>query len=219
VYFVTARHVLIDLQTHQPIAQQVELRSFSPDPSDKGQNILQVNLAQLQQAGALKIHPSADVAAFKVGSLSGDPKASQTLTFSSGVTQIKAASGIVGAPEETFQLFADVKISNDVYIFGYPDSLGLEQVPQLARDKPLLRSGIVAGTNPEKKTIVIDCPVFPGNSGGPVVEKDGFNLNNRRCHRICAIRQFKAAASTPLSHRCELRLFNRRPNGFRYRIA
>ena len=182
---------------------------------------MQVNLAQLQQAGALKIHPSADVAAFKVGSLSGDPKASQTLTFSSGVTQIKAASGIVGAPEETFQLFADVKISNDVYIFGYPESLGLEQLPQLARDKPLLRSGIVAGTNHEENMIHYPrLPVFPGNSGGPVVENWLQLKNNRRCHRICAIRQFKAAASTPLSAVVRTRaLFNRRPNGFRYRIA
>jgi hypothetical protein len=36
--------------------------------------------------------------------------------------------------------------------------------------RPLLRKGIVAGLNPAKKSIVVDCPSYPGNSGGPVLQ-------------------------------------------------
>jgi len=37
----------------------------------------------------------------------------------------------------------------------------------------------VAGTNPQKRSIVLDCPSYPGNSGGPVVEldKEGFQTH------------------------------------------
>ena len=40
---------------------------------------------------------------------------------------------------------------------------------------PLLRRGIVAGKNQAAQTIIVDCPAYYGNSGGPVchVELDG----------------------------------------------
>lgn len=57
-------------------------------------------------------------------------------------------------------------------VFGYPTSLGLQQFPQLDPMRPLLRKGIVAGTNPASRFLVLDCPVYFGNSGGPVLEVD-----------------------------------------------
>jgi S1-C subfamily serine protease len=57
-------------------------------------------------------------------------------------------------------------------VFGYPTSLGLQQSPQLDPLRPLLRKGIVAGTNPATRFLVLDCPVYFGNSGGPVLELD-----------------------------------------------
>ena len=53
---------------------------------------------------------------------------------------------------------------------GYPRSIGLEYSPQFDYDQPLLRNGIVAGTYPERGTIILDGPVYYGNSGGPVVD-------------------------------------------------
>jgi hypothetical protein len=66
--------------------------------------------------------------------------------------------------------FDEVLVSNAVYVFGYPKSLGLPHIPQLDYARPLLRSGIVAGKNEARRAIIIDCLVYPGNSGGPVVE-------------------------------------------------
>ena len=60
-------------------------------------------------------------------------------------------------------------MSNDIFIFGYPNSLG--EKGQLDRSRPLLRKGIVAGKNDLNKSIIIDCPVYQGNSGGLVVER------------------------------------------------
>jgi hypothetical protein len=66
--------------------------------------------------------------------------------------------------------FADVLISNDVYIFGYPSSVG--HSGQLDHTRPLLRKGIVAGKNEAKNTIILDCPVHQGNSGGLALQID-----------------------------------------------
>ena len=70
----------------------------------------------------------------------------------------------------------EVLIANDVYILGFPSSVGLKNMPQLDYKTPLVRKGIVAGKNKSLNTIILDCEVYPGNSGGPVieVEKDGF---------------------------------------------
>jgi hypothetical protein len=53
-----------------------------------------------------------------------------------------------------------------VFIYGYPAALGAEFLT-----RPLLRSGIVAWVNPKdpvQDRILIDAPIFGGNSGGPV---------------------------------------------------
>jgi hypothetical protein len=51
-----------------------------------------------------------------------------------------------------------------------PASIGFEQAPQIDYNTRLLRKGIIAGTNGANKTIVLDCMVFHGNGGGPVLE-------------------------------------------------
>jgi hypothetical protein len=79
-------------------------------------------------------------------------------------------SGYVTAGTHSVKRFADVLVSNEVIVFGYPSSLGVTNIPQLDYFRPLLRKGIVAGTNEALKSLVLDCAVYPGNSGGPVVE-------------------------------------------------
>jgi hypothetical protein len=64
-----------------------------------------------------------------------------------------------------------VNIGSEVYIFGYPTSLGIKKSIQYDFQRPLLSSGIVAGKYSEEKTFIIDCPSYPGNSGGPVIVK------------------------------------------------
>jgi len=63
----------------------------------------------------------------------------------------------------------DVFIGNDVYVFGYHTSIGLKRLLQFDYTKPLVRKGIVSGIYLQKGNIIIDCPVFNGNSGGPVI--------------------------------------------------
>jgi hypothetical protein len=68
--------------------------------------------------------------------------------------------------------FDQVLIGNDVIMYGYPTSLGLANILQLNPDRPLLRKGIVAGKNLQQHTLILDCPIYQGNSGGPIFEID-----------------------------------------------
>ena len=88
-----------------------------------------------------------------------------------GVQDIKVAqSGFLLVGIETVQKLEDVLTGNDVYVLGYPSSIGIQQAPQIDYSAPLLRKGIVAGINRSSGTIVLDCLVFQGNSGGPVLQ-------------------------------------------------
>jgi hypothetical protein len=88
-----------------------------------------------------------------------------------GVQPISVApTGFLSVNINNVQKLEDVLTANDVYVLGYPSSIGIQQVPQIDYTTPLLRKGIVAGINRSSRTIVLDCLMFQGNSGGPVLQ-------------------------------------------------
>lgn len=100
----------------------------------------------------------------------GEKGKNMSAKFLSGVTAGSVdRPHLVGLTQENTTSFDKVGISNDVILFGYPTSLGNKL--QLDPALPLLRRGMVAGKT-EDRRIVIDCPVYFGNSGGLVVEVD-----------------------------------------------
>lgn len=205
VYLVTAKHVLFDAQTQRLIDPHALLRSYSKDLSDQTPNLFSVDLASLQAAGDVKLHPTQDVVVVKLFDVVAVPPqaapssqqvapappqiqtgSAQSLTVSRTVhsrpgVQILsiAASGIAGADPKIVKRFDQVLVGNEAMVFGYPNSLGLQQLPQLDPNRPLLRKGIVAGTNAARKSIILDCPVYFGNSGGIVlqIERGAFQTN------------------------------------------
>jgi Trypsin-like peptidase domain len=178
VYLVTAKHVLFDLATQKLLDVTADLISYSKDPADPTRNLLTLDLSALQNDGNVRPHPSEDVAVVKVftlGSMTTGPGGAQTGPISSvhGVTEKERSNGgVLSVGADTVRPFDQVLTGNDVMVFGYPTSLGLQQLPKLDVQRPLLRKGIVAGTNRGKRSIILDCPSYFGNSGGPVLEVD-----------------------------------------------
>ena len=169
MFLVTAKHVLFDLASNQLHSPMLTLISYSKDLADSTKNIVTVNLMTLQGRNALRASNTQDVVAVEVFA---ETSASSASPIEGVVVTSVAKSGFLTVNRKNVKTFDQVLTGNDVMVFGYPTSLGLQQFPQLDPLRPLLRKGIVAGTNPAARTLVLDCPVYFGNSGGPVLEMD-----------------------------------------------
>jgi hypothetical protein len=168
-YFLTAKHVLLN-DTGGITYPLLTITSNAPAGHGFQPQILEINLDRARKAGELRAHKTHDVAIVRIG----------FDTLVAGVRQIRFLQHITRrtAPDITMMvasavtLFDSVIISNDAFVLGYPAAIGVPAIPQLDYSQPLIRRGIVAGKNFSKRTLIIDCPTYPGNSGGPVFEVD-----------------------------------------------
>ncbi len=193
VYFVTARHVLFNQDKDNKIkflikSNTVTLLSYSNNLNIYQKIRISLDLSILENKGNLFFSQTSDVVVIRVfeGELA-------SLHPAPGVTVLETPTdghGILGVDLGSIKKYVDVVESNEVFIFGYPTSLGLKSIPQIEYDKPLLRGGIVAGKNDIQKTIILDCPVYPGNSGGPVIEVELIDLTTKRYQVIGVVSEF-----------------------------
>lgn len=191
-FFVTARHVLFKEKSDELLDFDAEILSYPRNPIEKGTNKFTLDLRALKQNGALKRNLDHDVAVIMIGT---DDKTGQRMMVPAKGVSIRqlAESGVLSVVEASIKRFSEVLTANQVFIFGYPTSLGLETIPQIDYLRPLLRVGIVAGTNDHSKTIILDCPAYGGNSGGPVLEVEQGQSGARKFRPIGLVSQFVPA--------------------------
>jgi len=199
-YFVTARHILfkkdkiksnLKLQGAKALLLSYPQGKENPDPI-----FIELELRKLYREGHVRPHRTTDVVVVKIGEFETKAEGLQkSLRFSKGVVQ-KGAEGantegtILGANPTVIRPYKDVSIGNDVFIFGYPVSLGMKNYPQIDYARPLLRRGAIAGKNEAKKTIILDCPTVYGNSGGPVIEVEKISLTQTKFWVIGVVSEF-----------------------------
>jgi Trypsin-like peptidase domain len=179
IFLVTASHVLYDQKSFSPHSPQVEITSYPKAELGHEKNVFLLDLVATERAGEIQSDFVRDITVLRIGARDTQighlciPPALNIVEISS--------EGLTGIGIEGVKMYCDVLIANDVFIFGYPVSLGLPNIPQIDYSRPLLRSGIVAGKNDSITSIVLDCPAYPGNSGGPVleVEQDEFQYKYR----------------------------------------
>ena len=192
VFLVTAKHVLFVRATGALAGATCSLVSYPKDPAETSKNELAADLQRLSADGNLRPHAVADVAVLRIGSVDGG-----RVTFIAGITAVTTApSGILGVSGENIKTFSDVMVANEVFIFGYPVSLGLKNIPQIDFARPLLRKGIVAGKNDMLRTLVLDCPVYWGNSGGPVLEVETVDMTTKRFKIVGGVSEFVPLVET-----------------------
>jgi S1-C subfamily serine protease len=188
VYLVTAKHVLFDPNTGKILDTSFDLLSYSKDLSDPTPNSFTVDTAVLGLDNIIR-HPSEDIAIMKVASLDDD-KLHMSHPLPGIAVHTSAKAGVVGVGLDTIRKFNDVLIGNEAIIMGYPTSLGLQTMPQIDPRRPLLRKGIVAGLTPRTHSIILDCPVYFGNSGGPVLEIDHTGLGQYIVRIVGVVSQY-----------------------------
>jgi S1-C subfamily serine protease len=165
LFLVTARHVLVDPHTGQLWSREATLRALSKDIKETAVTMIHLNAAQLQEEQQLRTDAVRDVAVMHLGNLTTDG----VNTTPGVVVTDRSKAGIIVAPFDYLTRYADVDISSQIFMLGYP-SIGVTGAAQIDGTRPLVRGGIVAGINAALKTIIIDAPVNHGNSGGPVVQ-------------------------------------------------
>jgi Trypsin-like peptidase domain len=178
-YLVTAKHViqsgLPDEKTHQAEVPDLVLQlvSYSKDLPTPQRILLTVDFKVLLDKGDVRAHKTRDVAVIKLGAQKEEQDHSLTTFFSPGVKKVEfAESGMVSATMNAVRKFDEVLVGNDAILYGYPASLGLPDAQQFDPLRPLLRRAFIAGKDPTRHTLIIDGPVYRGNSGGPVFEID-----------------------------------------------
>lgn len=168
-YVITAKHVLYG-QEGRLLVNTATLISYGVNPTDRSHKRVTVDLTTLTRSGHIYLNDKRDVAAFLYGSVVNETRDLQLIP---GIQLIEQAnSKTAGIRADSIKKYNEVSISNDVWLFGYPSSIGLQESPQFDYSMPLLRKGIVAGKYDAAQTILLDCPSYYGNSGGPVIESE-----------------------------------------------
>jgi hypothetical protein len=168
LFLVTASHVFFDRTRTTLKRPSAVTEALSTDPSEAAKNINKLDLVKLRKNGDLRASADGDVVVIRMAALAQPVGELEPVAVVSILSQPKG--NIVAARLRTLARFSDVRVSNTVVVFGYPITIGLPASPQIDFSRPLLRSGIVAGINAPHKTIILDVPVNPGNSGGPVLQ-------------------------------------------------
>ena len=175
VYLITAKHVLFGesegtnaLQLQSPAAV---VKSYSrAGTTNVSERIFNINLAQLMSAGEIRYSTNRDVALARVEQCNSND--TRIVVHLPGFTQASPDSGLNLAGIQFTCRTSEVDVGAEVYMFGYPVSLTGPISTIFDPAEPLLRKGVVAGVNLRRKTMIIDCPSYFGNSGGPVIQVD-----------------------------------------------
>lgn len=184
LFLVTALHVLYKTEEQsKPLRGTIlQLTSYDRDLNIQTPIKLSVDLARVR----IKKNESKDIVLVEVGDMKeSDVNFGEGITYSASHT-----ANIVVVPSSHLKRFQDVLVSNEVFILGYPSSLSFPEKPQIELEKPLLRKGIIAGKNTLNETIILDCPVYFGNSGGLAIEVEQTSLTKKKFHVIGVVSQY-----------------------------
>jgi len=165
IYLITARHVLYD-ESQNIRVDSIEIACQSIEINDDSITRLRLDLKLLIS----KFHRIADVCIVKFADVI---LLSPTWEYKylNGVEILEKSDISIGiSKRKNLLTINEILIPNDIYIFGYPTSIGLRRSPQFDYNKPLIRKGIISNIYKETRTIVLDAAVYNGNSGGPVVQ-------------------------------------------------
>lgn len=102
------------------------------------------------------------------------------------IEHLNTKKNLTFAEDNLLMPFKDVPLASDIYMFGYPQLLN----NRINRNKPLIIKGNVAAKNDKDKTIIVYCPAYGGNSGGPVIGVRQINALTTHYSIIGFVREF-----------------------------
>lgn len=172
VFLVTAKHVIFDAAKFPSLVLLSTNATCMTWLEQTNVSRFTIDLAGSFAARETRGHPSRDVALVyceEVATNGFHARAFFTST-TPGIPHIQLVL------DRHTEFFKSVPVGSDIYTFGYPSSIGLQNAHQIDPSRPLVRRGTVADKDPNRRILVLDSPVFKGNSGGPVIERGDIQL-------------------------------------------
>ena len=175
LYFVTARHIFMDptkKKSNILSVKEAKLTLYAEDPVTGEKTVYKINLEAALSSGLIMASPKEDVLIIKIAELEGAEGDKVAVKYYKKVVQKLTKSVFLNfIPISVLEKYEDVNVGDEIFLLGYPASIGLKMSPQFDYSRPLLRRGIIAGKYDPRKSLILDCPTYPGNSGGPVIVK------------------------------------------------
>jgi hypothetical protein len=185
VYIVTALHTFYDEE--ELIDTRFKVIGYTKNINDNLIWTFDVNLQTLIDNNHFYEHDSEDVAALYFA----DIEEGNLASLKEGINATQVQNDMMSMiPDNSIAQIDDVVISSEVYLLGYPASIGISDLPQIDFERPLVKKGGVAGINYDRKTIILDCAVFHGNSGGPVIQGKYIGIGNYQVSLIGVVTEF-----------------------------
>lgn len=174
VFLATARHVLLtpnstNLNAHFATIIYYPNKELT-HKSTPTRAEMKIDLLGLSTNGLIRSHPTQDAVVAQIAKVIPESP-NGNMVYNEFVD---CAYPIGINPLHT--VYDRLKVGTDAFVFGYPRSVGVKEIPGLALpeqidyDLPLVKKCIVSGKNPKNRTIILHTTAHFGNSGGPVFD-------------------------------------------------
>lgn len=167
-YLISAKHVFFDAQGQLHDSVTVKYQG-TDDQINYESSSFEIDILHLADNHKIAVHPSFDVIVLDLFDY-GDHLPKDKHHYGDSITINSSTKSFTQFQDESIKTIDDINVSDEIHILGYPTSIGIPHDPQFDFDKPLLRRGIVSQIYKTKGTIIFDCQVHPGNSGGAVIQ-------------------------------------------------
>jgi hypothetical protein len=170
IILLTAKHVIFNPNSGKLNSAETVIFHYPHQPEITKARKLKIDLDGLNNNKFILQHTSLDIAVILLGVIKQD---SSEIPFAYYLPELvkseEGLSRLVILDQSSVLKFNEVKLGTEILIYGFPKGLGIQGQKEFDSYKPILRRGIVAGKNFDSKTFILDCPVYPGNSGGPII--------------------------------------------------
>ncbi len=186
-YLVTAAHTFYDEDDGELINENFKVFAYTDDINNNLIWEFSGNIPELEKHGNILTHDDQDVTVIRFALTTGELSAQ---VFKGITINSRQKDKVCTIPGTSIATVDKVKISCETYVLGYPSAIGLEDLPQIDFERPLVKRGSVAGINFDKKTIILDCDIYKGNSGGPVLQGYQSGIGHYKMELIGMIVEF-----------------------------
>lgn len=171
LYLMTAKHVLLT-QDNNLLLGDFLFQSYPHNAQKENSIEYSINLKEAFAQKKARFGAEFDIIAVQIGTITNN-----MVSYFNFVTKEPTLDKINEFSLNECVLNIDsINIGDEVFMIGYPKSLEHTNYNIFDFNRPISRKGSIAGKDYAHNTILVDCPAYGGNSGGPILIKKGKNL-------------------------------------------